>query len=132
LVLNWTPKRASLLIGAETLSIQEQQHELKQRGARAAAEALFKPKKRVDETAQTATTMSSERTIRRPRVLAVQRPGSVSEPKIKSPAVLVETGVASIPQSHVRQIRTWLKYGMTIPQVAQVYGVATSVIQRLL
>ena len=114
------------------MSIQEQQHELKQRGARAAAEALFKPKKSADETAQAATATSPEHTIRRPRVLTVQRPGSVSEPTIKSPSVLVETEVAPIPPSDVRQIKTWLKYGMTVQQVAKTYGVAIGVIRSLL
>jgi hypothetical protein len=120
------------LIGAETLSIPEQQHKLKQTGARAAAEALFSPKKNVNESAPAGTVTSSEQTIRRPRVLPVQRPGSVPAQTMKSPSVLLETEAASISPSHVRQIKTWLKYGMTVPQVAQMYGVAISVIQRLL
>jgi hypothetical protein len=37
-----------------------------------------------------------------------------------------------IPASHVARIKTWLEYGMTIPQVARVYGVTVSVIERLL
>ena len=115
------------------MPIQEQRHELKQSGARAAAEALFfKPKKSIDETTQSPTAMSSEQAIRKPRVLTVQRPVRLSEQTIKSPAVLVETEVAPIPPSHVRQIKTWLKYGMTVPQVAKTYGVAISVIQGLI
>jgi hypothetical protein len=37
-----------------------------------------------------------------------------------------------IPWSHHARIRTWVQYGMTIPQVAEVYGVAVGVIERIL
>jgi hypothetical protein len=37
-----------------------------------------------------------------------------------------------IPRSHHARIRTWVNYGMTIPQVAEVYGVAVGVIERVL
>ncbi|HEY2530338.1 MAG TPA: hypothetical protein VGJ20_20770 [Xanthobacteraceae bacterium] len=37
-----------------------------------------------------------------------------------------------IPVAHFARIRTWVKYGMTLPQVAQIYGVPTSEIERVL
>jgi hypothetical protein len=37
-----------------------------------------------------------------------------------------------IPRSHHARIRTWVNYGMTVPQVAEVYGVAVGVIERIL
>ena len=37
-----------------------------------------------------------------------------------------------VPRSHHGRIRTWVNYGMTIPQVAEVYGVAVGVIERIL
>jgi hypothetical protein len=37
-----------------------------------------------------------------------------------------------IPPSELPRIKAWLKYGMTIAQVTQVYGVAVGVIERLL
>jgi hypothetical protein len=37
-----------------------------------------------------------------------------------------------IPRSHHARIRTWVNYGLTIPQVAEVYGVAVGVIERIL
>jgi transposase len=30
------------------------------------------------------------------------------------------------------RIRTWVNYGMTVPQVAEIYGVAIGVIERIL
>jgi hypothetical protein len=37
-----------------------------------------------------------------------------------------------IPQSQFARIRTLAKYGMTVLQVAQVYGVAVGEIERIL
>jgi hypothetical protein len=38
----------------------------------------------------------------------------------------------SVPPSDLTQIKTWLKYGMTIAQVAQVYSIAIRDLERLL
>jgi hypothetical protein len=38
----------------------------------------------------------------------------------------------AIPRSHHASIPTWVNYGMTVPQVAKVYGVAVGVIERIL
>jgi len=37
-----------------------------------------------------------------------------------------------IPASQFARIRTWVKYGMTVFQVAQVYGVTVEEIERIL
>ena len=37
-----------------------------------------------------------------------------------------------IPRSQFARIRTWVKYGMTAAQVAQVYGVAVADIEHIL
>jgi hypothetical protein len=37
-----------------------------------------------------------------------------------------------IPASQLARIRTWVKYGMTAAQVAEVYGVPASEIERAL
>ena len=37
-----------------------------------------------------------------------------------------------IPASKFARIRTWVKYGMAVSQVAQVYGVTVEEIQRIL
>jgi hypothetical protein len=40
--------------------------------------------------------------------------------------------VRQIPRSDHARIRTWVKYGLTVPQVAEVHGVAVGVIERIL
>ena len=37
-----------------------------------------------------------------------------------------------VPRSQHARIRTWVKYGLTIPRVARVYGVGVGVIERIL
>jgi hypothetical protein len=37
-----------------------------------------------------------------------------------------------IPASEFARIRIWVKYGMTVSQVAQVYGVAVDQVERVL
>ena len=37
-----------------------------------------------------------------------------------------------IPRSQFPRIRTWIKYGMSVAQVAQVCGVSASEIERIL
>ena len=37
-----------------------------------------------------------------------------------------------IPHSQFARIRTWIKYGMSVAQVAQVCGVSTSEIEQIL
>lgn len=38
----------------------------------------------------------------------------------------------AIPPAQFARIRTWMKYGMTTAQVAQVYGVPVGAIERIL
>jgi hypothetical protein len=38
----------------------------------------------------------------------------------------------SIPAARVARIRAWVKYGITVPQVAAIYGVEVDEIVRLL
>jgi hypothetical protein len=38
----------------------------------------------------------------------------------------------AIPAAHVARIRTWVKYGITVPQVAAIYGVEVDEIARIL
>jgi hypothetical protein len=50
----------------------------------------------------------------------------------ESAAGLADTADHPIPASQVARIKTWLEYGMAVPQVARLYGVTVSVIERLL
>jgi hypothetical protein len=40
--------------------------------------------------------------------------------------------MAAIPESHFPRIRAWVRYGMTLPQVADVYGADIAEIERIL
>src|SRR5579875_3852974 len=81
--------------------------------ARQAAEALFRPK----------------RTAAQPPLAgagpAPARPATAAAPPGCDPA-------PEIPHTHLTRIRAWLEYGMTVSQVARVYGVAAGEIERLL
>lgn len=99
--------------------------------ARQAAEALFRPKPQIAEPAAGAPPSAEAAPApSKPRVL---RAISAAPAEPVAPAA-PESPAAShrrIPESHFSRIRTWLKYGMTVRQVAEVYGVAASDIERL-
>jgi hypothetical protein len=99
--------------------------------ARQAAEALFTPKPQPVEPSVSDPAPSAERPARKPRVLAVLSPAPVRDEE--APPVDPEPRTTrQIPRSHHARIRTWVKYGMTVPQVAEVYGVPAGVIERIL
>jgi hypothetical protein len=97
--------------------------------ARAAAEALFRPK---PQQAPLATSgAAAEPAQRKPRILT-SSPGP-AEPAPGEAAADPEAPTPSgIPQSQFARIRVWVKYGMTIPEVAQFYGVSIGEIERIL
>ena len=100
--------------------------------ARQAAEALFTPKRRPVEPSASDPAPSAERPARKPRVLAILSPAPVRNEEVAAPVDPEPRTTRQIPRSHHARIRTWVKYGMTIPQVAEVYGVAVGVIEGIL
>jgi hypothetical protein len=106
--------------------------------ARKAAEALFAPKRPIaDPTLD--STGSTQENARKPRILsAVREPLPVIQAahreRTKPPVVEHETRRPRkrVPASHLARVRTWLNYGMTINQAADMYGVSVSEIERLL
>lgn len=78
--------------------------------ARQAAEALFAPKPRAAEAAPPAP-------VRR-EVVTTPAP-QASPPR-------------EVAESQVARIRTWVKYGMSVAEVAEVYGVSVDEIERVL
>ena len=99
--------------------------------ARQAAEALFASKPPV-AVPQTATATTAGEISRQPRVLPVIRPIARRDDRSKAPiAVDLET-MSAIPKSDFARIRTWLKYGMTVRQVADLYGVSADQLERAL
>jgi hypothetical protein len=92
--------------------------------ARQAAEALFAPKPpppSVDEP-------PAGQPGRQPRILK-PAPPAAHEP---THAAATSEAVAAISPPHVARIRAWMKYGMTIAQIADTYRVPITEIKRLL
>jgi hypothetical protein len=100
--------------------------------ARQAAEALFTPKRQPTESSASDSVPSDERPARKPRVLAILSPAPVRNEQAAAPVDPEPRTTRQIPRSHHARIRTWVEYGMTVPQVAEVYGVAVGVIERIL
>jgi hypothetical protein len=91
--------------------------------ARQAAEALFTPTPAVTEK------LSVDQPARQPRVLETAPPPARRE-AIKVAAVSPEPPMP-IPPAHLARIRSWVKYGMTLAQVAEVYKVPVDEIARI-
>ena len=92
--------------------------------ARRATEALFAGKPRITEPSAPAAISSAEQTARKPRILSAVQVRTTRDDPTKSAVVSGPPTLSKeIPASHLGRIRTWLKYGMSIPQVAKVYGV---------
>jgi hypothetical protein len=96
--------------------------------ARQAAEALItsKPPPPVQQTT------SAEPSARKPRVLRIipaTAPAEHDQPE--SPAAPAPPAV-EIPPSQIARIRSWVKYGMKVAQVAQVCGVPVGEIEHIL
>lgn len=92
---------------------------------RQAAEALFTHK-----TASPQAMTSEGQSIRKPRIL----PAALPKPIHREP--VLETSSDQRPLvmsgSQVNRIKTWITYGMSMSQVAQIYGVTVGDIKRML
>jgi len=96
--------------------------------ARQAAEALFtKPQVGMPSVSQVGPTAA-----RKLRVLPMISPLVPVLPDESQTAIALSPPAVEIPRSQLARIRAWVKYGMTIAQVAQVYGVAVAEIERIL
>jgi hypothetical protein len=65
-------------------------------------------------------------------VLKALSPAPVRPEEGKSPVESEQPITPAIPSSQFGRIRAWAKYGMTVAQVAGIYGVAVDVIERIL
>ena len=52
--------------------------------------------------------------------------------EVKAPVSPEPQTTREVPRSQFPRIRSWVKYGMTAAQVAEVYGVAVDDIERIL
>ena len=117
--------------------------------AREAAEALFKPKQSVPSVGTPAApgdaASSSERHVeRQPRIIAIppvqppheQKPAAVADrpesqtatPSRRAPKIPKSN---QIPKSEHGRVRALASYGMTLEQVADLYGVSVKRIERI-
>jgi hypothetical protein len=130
--------RAAKQSGQLLLNHRQQQHDLRGddceriTSARLAAEALFTPKPRPPDPSVSGSVPSAERPARKPRVLRTLSPAPVRNEDVPAPVDPEPRTTRQIPRSHHARIRTWVNYGLTIPQVAEVYGVAVGVIEGIL
>ncbi len=98
--------------------------------ARQAAEALFAPKPRTTETSVSSGQPPAGQAAPAPRRLStavVVRREALRPPDARNPPAAAE-----IPAAQLARIHAWVKYGMTVAQVAEVYGVAIAEIERML
>jgi hypothetical protein len=70
--------------------------------------------------------------VRKPRVLGISSPAPVRLDEVKAPVAPEPEMTSEIPRSKFARIRSLVKYGMTVSQVAKVYGVAVDDIERIL
>jgi hypothetical protein len=100
--------------------------------ARQAAEALFTPRPQLTEQSVPESLEAADHPVRKPRILAISPATSIGREVVETPVSLKRQTGRGIPVSQFERIRTWIKYGMTVPQVAQFYGVAVEEIKRIL
>jgi hypothetical protein len=100
--------------------------------ARQAAEALFRSKPPVSGPAVPASA-PADQSARKPRVLQIISPAvPVRHEERETAAAPEPQTMRKIPRSQFGRIRTLVKYGMTVAQVAKVYGVDAGEIARIL
>jgi hypothetical protein len=100
--------------------------------ARQAAEALFRSKPPVSEPSVPASA-PADQSARKPRVLRIISPAvPIRHEAVGVPLATEPQTTREIPRSQFGRIRTLVKYGMTVAQVAKVYGVGAGEIARIL
>ena len=98
--------------------------------ARQAAEALFAPKPGLAEQPVSAPSQSAK--ARKPRVLPILAPAPIRQETAGPPATSEPATAADIPAKKWARLRTLVKYGMTVSQAADIYGVPVETIERIL
>ena len=97
--------------------------------ARQAAQALFTSQPPVSGPSVPDT--APAQSARKPRALAISPPAARRE-EPKTPIRCEPQPTPELPPSQFARIRTLVKYGMTVAQVADVYGAAVGEIERIL
>jgi len=99
---------------------------------RQAAEALFTPKPPALKRPEVAAESSASPQFRQPRVLGISAPQPRRQEDVEPLRPAPATTQKRIADTEAARVKTWVKYGMTIPQVAKVYGVTLMEVQRVL
>jgi hypothetical protein len=99
--------------------------------ARQAAEALFTAKPPVSRPS-VADAPPTDQEARKPRVLGIVPTAPVRVEEVKAAVRLEQRTPRAIPRSQFVRIRALVKYGMTVAQVAEVYGVAVGDVAHIL
>jgi hypothetical protein len=102
--------------------------------ARQAAEALFASKPPVGAPSAAESPMPDDRQMaHKPRVLGITSPPApVRHEAVEVPVSPEPPAARAIPRSEFARIRAWVKYGMKVAQVAEVYGAAVGEIERII
>jgi hypothetical protein len=80
----------------------------------------------------TSTATTAGQIPRKPRVLPVILSPARRDDRRKAPITVDLQTTSSIPKSDFARTRTWLKYGMTVRQVADLYGISADHLERTL
>ena len=99
--------------------------------ARQAAEALFTSKPPVTKPAVTESASPSP-TERKPRVLQIIAGPAKSDEEVNATVTPEPQPTPQIPRSQFSRIRSLVKYGMTVRQVAEHYGAEIDEIRRII
>jgi hypothetical protein len=99
--------------------------------ARQAAEALFTSKPAITKPAVTESASPSP-TERKPRVLQMIPRPAKSDEEVKATVTPGSQPTPQIPRSQFSRIRSWVKYGMSVRQVAEHYGTEIDEIRRII
>jgi hypothetical protein len=98
--------------------------------ARRAAEALFAAKP--DASKQPISNPGQVTAARKPRVLSALPPAPIRHEAVTAVTPEEGPGAARDPCRQSAQLRTLTKYGMTVPQLAELHRVSSETIKRLL
>jgi hypothetical protein len=97
-----------------------------------AAEALFTRKRQVTEHSIREVAAPTGEPGRKPRVLPILAKAPVHHEEREAPISPEQQLTPKIARSQFGRIRTWVRYGMTARQVAEMYGVGVGEIERIL
>jgi hypothetical protein len=99
--------------------------------ARQAAEALFTSKSPVTKPAVFESAAPSP-TARKPRVLQIIAGPAKSDEDVSAAVIPEPQAMSNIPRSQFSRIRSLVKYGMTVRQVAEHYDAEIDEIRRII